>query len=362
MFPDLDYLDWIQGRPEVAMYDLGTSDLRGEHDQETRVVPPALDGLADPPAGATLEMQLAGAYGVEPDQVLVTPGASTANFIAFAAAHEADPENAHALVEKPGYEPLVKTPAGVGFGVDRFRRADDASLDTGRIEKAMTPDTALVTITNRHNPSGRLTDRETLAEAAAIAREGDARLLVDEVYAPFTRDAGDGAFGGVTAADLDGTVVTGSLTKFWGLGDLRIGWVVADADFVDRARKVSHHVPGVAGPSRALAMRALHNLDHLTGRSRDLLDANSDLLAEFVATRDDVEGFVAPDSTFAFLNPVHADGDEVTAKAWERGLLVVPGRFFGESDRIRVSLGLAPNQMASALRELGDVLDSLDES
>lgn len=362
MFPDLAYLDWIQGRPDVAMYDLGTSDLRGEHEHEPQVVPSLLDDLDDPPAGATLEMQIAGAYGVEPQQVLVTAGASLANFIATAAAAEADATSARALVEKPGYEPLVKTPDGLGYTVDRFQRGDDYALDARRVEKAMTPDTSLVTVTNRHNPSGRLAERDALAEAAAAVRDGDARLLVDEVYAPFSLEDGDGAFGGVTAAGIDGTVVTGSLTKFWGLGDLRIGWIVADEAFIERAQQVAHHVPSVAGPSRALAMRAFHNLDHLTERSQDLLEANNELLAEFVATRDDIEGFVAPDSTFAFLDPANADGNEVAAKAWERGLLVVPGRFFDNSERVRVSLGLAPNEMTSALRELGGVLDSLDVS
>ena len=44
---------------------------------------------------------------------------------------------------------------------------------------------------------------------------------------------GDGPFGGVTAADLPNAVVTNSLTKFFGLGGLRYGWVVGDPSFVD---------------------------------------------------------------------------------------------------------------------------------
>mgnify|MGYP000536634911 CR=1 FL=1 len=45
------------------------------------------------------------------------------------------------------------------------------------------------------------------------------------------------------------------------------------------------------------------------------------------------------------------------ALAWERGLLVVPGRFFDDPERIRVSLGLPPSEMAAALDALGGVLD-----
>ncbi|WP_227260024.1 pyridoxal phosphate-dependent aminotransferase [Salarchaeum japonicum] len=363
MFPDIEYLEWIIGRPEVAMYDLGTSDLRGDRDRGGEIVPAPLEDLDDPPTGASLEMQIAGEYGVEPEQVLVTGGATQANFLAAAAALDTDTEGdadaagARVLVEKPGYEPLVASPAALGAHVDRFLRDDDYALAPDRVENALAPETALVTVTNRHNPSGRLTDRETLAETAAVAREGGARLLVDEVYAPYLPEAGDGPFGGPSAVDFEDAVVTGSLTKFFGLGDLRIGWVVADEAFVERARSISHHFHAVSGPSRTLAMRAFHNRERLAERSRTLLGENAELLAEFVSSRDDLAGSVAPGSTFAFLDPANADGNALAERAWENGLLVVPGRFFGDSERVRVSLGLAPNEMAAALDTFGDVLD-----
>ncbi|GAA0307960.1 pyridoxal phosphate-dependent aminotransferase [Halarchaeum salinum] len=373
MFPHIDYLEWLQGRPGVAMYDLGSTGLRGVTETQERptTVPPLLEGRSDPPIGATLEMQIAGQYGVDPECVLVTAGASHANFLATAAALDADPAGEHederlrALVEKPGYEPHRRTPAAFGAAVDRFLRADDFRLLPERIEKALTPDTRLVTVTNRHNPSGRLAERETLADVAAHAGDYDARLLVDEVYAPFVTDGQrreDGALGGPTAAGIENTVVTGSLTKFLGLGDLRIGWLVADADFVKRAREVSHHVPGVADVSRAYAMRAFHHIDDLLADQRALLAENSALLAEFVTERDDIEGFVADGSTFAFLEPTDVDTDNLVERAWENGLLLVPGRFFDDDARLRVSLGRAPTDMDAALRTLAGLLDAPDSS
>lgn len=364
MFPDIEYLEWIEGRPEVAMYDLATSDLRGDRDVGSSVVPEPLADRDDPPVGASLEMQIAGEYGVEPEQVLVTAGASQANFLAAAAALESDDETdgdddepARVLVEKPGYEPLVASPRALGAAVDRFLRGDDYRLEPDRVENAITPDTRLVTLTNRHNPSGRLTERETLAETAEVVSNAGTRLLVDEVYAPYTTDPDGGVFGGPSAVGLPNTVVTGSLTKFFGLGDLRIGWLVADEAFVDRARSVSAHFHAVAGPSRALGMRAFHNADALAERSRALLAENAELLAEFVSRRDDLTGHAEPGSTFGFLHPENATGDDVASLAWERGLLVVPGRFFDDPERVRVSLGLPPSEMAAALDALGGVLD-----
>ena len=386
--PTIDYLDWIEGRPESVEHDLGSSDLRGAAARDPDVVvPERLAGLPDPdPDGVTVREAVAATYEVSPGNVLVTAGASLANAVAAATAlDEADPApdaaastaedhlaledgfdpSGSVLVEKPAYEPLVDTPQLFGARVDRFpRRASaDWRLDPERIEAALVDDTALVTVTNRHNPTGRLTARETLAEAAAAAGAHDARLLVDEVYAPYVLpadgDDAEHAFGGVTAAGLDDTVVTGSLTKFHGLGGLGVGWLIADEAFVERAERVGRHFPSLPGPSRALGRRALANREALERNSRDLLGRNADLLATFVEGRADLAGPVYEGSSYALLTHERADGDAVAETALDRDLLVVPGRFFETPDRFRVSLGRDSVHVREALGVLGGVCDDL---
>lgn len=350
------------------MHDLGTSELRGDRGFDPVEVPPRVTDLADPPAGVSVETLLATEYGVHPEQVVVTAGATHANFLAAAAALDlADRGNRpeRVVVESPGYEPLVKTPEMLGAEVTRFERPrPDYPLDPDRVgDAAAEAEAALVTVTNRHNPSGRLSDRETLDAAAAAARDAGGRLLVDEVYAPYApeRREGETAFGGVTAAGLEGAVVTGSLTKFFGLGDVRLGWLIADREFVAAARRAWRHVPAVAGLSRAVGMRALYGADDLAARSRDLLRENAAALRAFVDRRGDVSGTVFEGNTFAFLDAEGFDGDEVTAAAWEQGVLVAPGRFFGDPRRVRISLGRDPESTRSALAALGGVLDGLRE-
>ncbi|WP_435332817.1 pyridoxal phosphate-dependent aminotransferase [Haloarchaeobius sp. TZWWS8] len=374
MFPAIAYLEWIDGRPEAAEYDLGSSDLRGTRSEQFGPIPGRLAGLDDPPASLDLRSQLAEVYDVDSENVLLTPGATTANFVAIATALTAvtgeddesgddEPErDPQVLVEKPGYEPLRATSQALGGRVDRFLRPaeDDYRLDPERIGSALADDAALAITTNRHNPSGTLTDRETLAEAASVAGEYGIPVLVDEVYAPYTTTAEEGAFGGPTAAGLDGAVVTGSLTKFFGLGGLRLGWLVAEADFVSRARSVAWHIPALAEPSVTLGRRALAHKSDLEPVQRDLCATNHEQLASFVESRPDVSGDVPAGSPFAFLSVDGIDGDELAARAWEEAdLLVVPGRFFEIPDAVRVSLGRAPEEGAAALERFGELLDSL---
>lgn len=384
--PTVEYIGWIEGRPASVEHDLGSSDLRGGAVQDPgTVVPERLSGLAD--AGEVpVDRLVAEVYGVDPGAVLVTPGASLANAVAaltaldaaeerldddgtatgadhLAGGHDGFDPSGSALVEKPGYEPLVDTPQLFGARIDRFlRRAEnDWRLDPDRVEAALRDHTALVTVTNRHNPTGRLSTRGRLAAAAEAVRAADARLLVDEVYAPYVVDSGnDGrAFGGVTAAGLDGTVVTGSLTKFHGLGALGVGWLIADEAFVERAERVARHFPGVSGPSRALGRRTLAHREHLERESGELLARNAALLADFVADRTDLDGPVYEGSSYALLAHADADGDAVAEAALNRDLLVVPGRFFETPGRFRVSLGRDTEHVREALAVLGGVLDDL---
>jgi aspartate/methionine/tyrosine aminotransferase len=353
VFPDIDYLAWIEGRPEAATHDLGSSDLRPVTGGS--VVPAMLDGLPDQPQ-TTVETQLAERYDVQPEQVLVTPGASVANLVAAATALG---DGGTVLVEKPGYEPMWETPRALGATVERFvRTRDDAwTLDPDRVAAAMHDPVDLVSVTNRHNPTGVVASRDTVADVAATAREHDARLLVDEVYGPYGSDGGERGFGGPTAVGLEGCVVTGSLTKFFGLGGLRIGWLVADEPFVERGRRVLRHLSATAEPSRALARRALANVPELTATACELASNNYDVLRQFVAARSDVSGVVADGTPFALLYHETLDGDVVQAAAAEHDVLVVPGRFFGVSEGFRVSLGRDTETMGQALDALGAALD-----
>lgn len=359
MFPDLEYIRWIEGRPAAADHDLGSSDLDPWGEAAT---PATAAELSAPETDRSLTSLLAERHDVAEEQVLPTAGATHANVLAAVAALDRAPDDAdRVLVEKPSYEPLRVTPRLFGATVDRFVRPaeDDAALDPDRIDAAITEETALATVTNRHNPTGRLVDRDRLAAAAERTADSDVPLLVDEVYGPFSGDADGGPFGGVTAAGLDGVVVSGSLTKFHGCGPLRVGWLIGPSDFLDHARKARRHLPGLAEPSRLLGRRLLASPEAVEGRAREQVRTNHDLLAAFLADRDDLHGTVHEEATYAFLAHEDADGDVVAERAWEAGVLVVPGRFFEDEASFRISVSGDPEEVRAALSAFGDALDAV---
>lgn len=366
---NIEYLEWISNRLETVDYDLGSSDLALSWDNRELIE--RLLECPRPQQDVTLESLIADQYdsSVASDNILVTAGATTANVLATitamsGCARRDGPQKPVVLTEAPGYEPLTASARTLGAEVRHFQRteSDRYSVNPESITSKVTTDTCLVSLTNRHNPSGRLTTRGTLKELASELKDREATFLVDEVYAPYMRQPSQGqgtAFGGVTAAGLESTVVVNSLTKFFGLGNLRIGWLIGNERFVRRAKSAQWHAIDVAATSRELARIALSNVERFEQRSRNLLRENATLLHAFTEGREDVTGVVEPGHTMAFLKHDDADGDTVTRHAIDAGILVLPGRFFGTPSHFRVSLGTSTKHAEEGLSALGAVLDDL---
>jgi len=214
MLAPLAYLQWYRNRSSID-HDLGGTDLRSGAPDRSRLVPEPLSDVEDPPDGEGPTSILAAEYDVAQRNVVLASGARHAHLLAVMAALGAADGEPAALVETPAFEPLFETPAGLGARVDRFERpAPGFALDPARVEAAMTPETASVTVTNRHNPSGYRSDEGELAAVAEAAADRGAVLISNEVYAPYGTDGGEGPFGGPTAAGLPNAIAIGSLTKF----------------------------------------------------------------------------------------------------------------------------------------------------
>lgn len=103
-------------------------------------------------------------------------------------------------------------------------------------------------VTNPHNPSGALTSVEVVRAVRAAARTFGARTIVDEAfidYAPHASIAPD-------AVRDAGLIVVRSLTKFFAVPALRVGYAVCAPEV---ARQMRARLP--SWPVTTLAMRAV---------------------------------------------------------------------------------------------------------
>ena len=90
---------------------------------------------------------------------------------------------------RPTYQQLYDLPKAFGAEVD-FVELNQANwqLDLAVLKAKVKPETKMICLNNANNPTGTLFDQEQLQQIVAIAKEADAYILVDEVYAPLTEE------------------------------------------------------------------------------------------------------------------------------------------------------------------------------
>jgi aspartate/methionine/tyrosine aminotransferase len=298
---------------------------------------------------------IAGRYGVSPAMVATAPGASGANFLAFAALLEAGDE---ALVECPGYDPLMGAALLLGARITRFQRRFEEGyrLDPDAVRRALTPRTRLVVVTDLHNPSGVRASEADLEEIGRAAERVGARVLVDEVYL----DAAAGNHRGPAGARSPAFVTTCSLTKSYGLAGLRCGWVIAEPAVAERVRRARDVVDGSGSfPAERLSVLAFQHLDRLAARALTMLETNRTLTLDFLASRPEIE-FVPPDGgtvVFPRLKGVTDASAFVDRLARDYDTGIVPGSFFQAPAHVRIGFGGRPEVLEEGLSRIGRALD-----
>lgn len=315
-----------------------------------------------------LELTRAGGYGYEPlqqglaqrlnvgvDSIVAAIGTSLANHLAMAYLLKPGDE---VLIERPTYEPLLTLARHLGAEVKRFERRFEEGFRAlpDEIEGKITPRTCLIVITNLHNPSGVLTDDETLRQIGSIARSVNARVLVDEVYLEtlFEKPVR-------TCFHLGNEfVVTSSLTKAFGLSGLRCGWIVAEPDVAQGIWRLNDLFGVMAAhPAERLSAIALQQLDQISARARTLLQTNHGLVNQFLDSRDDLEAVKPEFGTIVFPRVKHGTTEQLIALLRAKyETSVVPGSFFDMPAHFRLGFSGDTETLAAGLER---VLAALDE-
>lgn len=352
--PSIGYMDWAKRFQRTRPYDLTVSGMSVPPAEWLTL--PAPSPAAGPYGPPDLIAGVAERFGVSSDQVLLACGSSAANFIVAGITCAAGDE---VLVERPTYEPLIRVPAVFGATVTRFERLPEEgwALDLDRVAAGCTARTQLICVTNPHNPGGkRLTDAELLG-LAAIAESHDARVLVDEVYLDF---AGEGPQRVATALSPR-LISTGSLTKVYGLGDLRVGWAIMSPELVRTGEQLTDLMNvNLAGPALVVAQQAWPQLDRLQGRAKQAAATGRALVAQFVA--ESGCSWTPPDGCpYGFLKlPAGVTGTALFDATAGDGVAATPGaNFDGYDDHIRIAYMASHDVLQVALQKLAAAIARL---
>jgi aspartate/methionine/tyrosine aminotransferase len=361
VLPPIEYLAWAIENYHSVRFDLASSGLKPLRAEEITPGGEWLAAADDASAPGRWTQAIAKRMGVAVDQTAPTLGTTHGIWTTYAAVLSPGDE---VLVESPAYEPLVRAAEGLGARVTHFERepSTGAPVDPSAIDRAMTARTKLVVISNLHNPTGAYVDDTTIAEVARVTRRRDALLMVDEVY----RDLIDGD--GVKSPSAfhvgPGVIVTSSLTKVYGLGWIRAGWVLAPEAIAARVRDATlHSVGGISPATASMGLVALAHMKQVHARSvaaRAHDDEAAARVRAFVEARPHLSWRRERGSIFGLV--LDARGRDlrptIERAVREQQVIVAPGVFFGRPASFRLRYGAIDLAVLDeGLRRLGAVLD-----
>lgn len=218
---------------------------------------------------------------VTPDQLLVTPGAKWAIYVALA------------VTTNPGDEVLVLDPAWVSYGpMVQLQRAtpihvslpsaDNFQITADLLDAHITPRTKLIMVNSPNNPTGRVLTRAEIDALVDVATRHDLYVLSDEIYEHIVYD---GAVHTSLAAEpgmAERTIIVNGFSKAYAMTGWRLGWLAGPRDVVKLARTLQTQsitsAASFAMTAGAVALNGPQTCVHAmtaayTARRRFMLDA-----------------------------------------------------------------------------------------
>ncbi len=358
-----------ENRVEINLSESGVHPLRVE---ELARDPAEREGLLAqqlgyPQTNGTpgLRAAIAAMYpGATADHVEVTNGGSEANFVVTWKLVEPGDEVVAML---PNYMQTWGLARAFGATVREWRLRETPAgwaPDLDELAALLTRRTRLVIICNPNNPTGARLPAAFLDDVCRQASRVGAWVLSDEIYRGAELDGCEPAS---AWGRSDRALVTGGLSKAYGLPGLRTGWIVGPPAFV--ASTWEYHDYTTIAPSALsdrLARIALApaRRQEILERTRGILRRNYPVVTAWLAERADRFAFVPPAAgAIVYVRYRYPINSTVLTDRLreERGVLIVPGDQFGMDGYLRLGYGGDPDQLREGLGRLHALLEALPE-
>ena len=304
--------------------------------------------------------------GAGVDDVVVTVGCAEANHLVTWNLIEPGDE---VVMMVPNYMQTWGLARAYGAEVREWRLRPDAAAgrwrgDLDELRRLVGSRTRLILLCNPSNPTGSCMTAEELDEIVRIAERSGCWILSDEVYrgSEIVSDAETASMWG----RYDRALVTGGLSKAYGLPGLRIGWVVGPAEKIAAFWSLSDYTTiAPATLSDRLATLALEpeSRRRLLARTRGQLATNLPILTTWLDELGNDVSYLAPEAgAMLFLGYRHRinSTELVERLRVEKDVLVVAGDHYGMDGYLRIGYGYVTEDLREGLARIAEVLGTLE--
>ena len=312
-----------------------------------------------PPA---LREAIAALYpGAVADNIVVGNGTAEANYISAWKLVEPGDD---VVMMLPNYMQMWGVMRAQGANVIPWRLREERGFeaDLDELASLVTSKTKLIVVCNPNNPAGSILSESAMRAIVAQAEKVGAFVVADEVYKGAELDGRETpSFWGRSERVL----VTGGLSKAYGLPGLRIGWAVGPAPLIaDLWERKDYLSIAPSSLSDVLARLSLRPdvRPRILERTRGIVNAALPVLTTWLASQGAGFRFVPPRAG-AFACPRYSWPIGSTRLMErlrdEESLLVVPGDQFGMDGFLRIGLGSPPEELRADLARIDKVLSTL---
>ena len=302
-------------------------------------------------------------FPVDPEHVVVTPGAKPIMYYAMLALVEAGDE---VIVPDPGYpiyESMVRFSGGTPVPLP-IRMERDFRADLDELASLITRRTRMIVLNSPANPTGGLFTREDIVRIAELALRHDLVVLADEIYGRIIYEGEH-----VSIASIPGmaerTIVLDGFSKTYAMTGWRLGYaILPDVLMYPFGRLIINSVSGTSAFSQMAAVEALTGPQEEVEAMVEEFRVRRDLIVDGLNAIPGIRCATPHAAFYAFpdISGTGLDGAELADRLLhDAGVCVLAGTSFGEvgRDHIRISYANSRENLHAALERIRELVEPL---
>lgn len=291
----------------------------------------------------------------DPDEIIVTPGAKFAIYLAFQTILE---EGDQVMLLDPSwvtYEPAANINGASAIRVPT-NELKGFQPDIEAVKEAMNPSVKIIVINTPCNPTGAVFKPSLIRKITEIAKENDAYILADEPYEYLIYEGEHYSPG----SEYDNVITANAFSKSYAMTGWRLGYVTGPQEILEGMTKIyQHSVSCVTSFAQSGAIEAL--------KSEESKQALGRMINGYKKRREQMIGLIE-DSNYLKLNYnpngafycfVNYDLDkpsmELSKELLEEArVATVPGAAFGNTGEghLRLSYATSKENIEEALNRM----------
>ena len=248
---------------------------------------------------------------------------------------------------------------------------DDFKINTDQLEALKTNKTKILVWVSPSNPTGVVYTKEEAEKIYNWAFDNDIWILSDELYEHLVYEGVTSPSPAQYDKTLKKTIVINGVAKAYSMTGWRVGWIIANTEVIDMAKKIqSHATSNVSNLSQIAAYSALKNGLNETNKMKESFNRRRLNAIDKFSQIENVNlikstgaFYLFPDVSYycsnGIINGVNNSIDFCNWLLDEYFIAFVPGEVFGKNGFLRCSYALSDENLDEGLNRFSKAIKDI---